>query len=397
MGKSNKYKLHIKIQIETASLAQTGKGLGVLFRKHLIPRQIMCTTERTNDTEVSLKAETVIQKLLGRPSAWDQVGGETLPTTRTITLDDAKIYQLAKRWDSSEITESMVVVPHISYLPLLQCFMRNLELQASEVLKQVCIFLDYAVLERVPDIVKQCFFGERTEVLKYVRRMGLSCIDPGRQLFMENLISLACYMIPAKYLVFIDDDFLIKDAAWIDRVLDPLRRGYLLSGRYTSSQDRIHTSFFGLRPECLRDELSLFDYGENRYADKLTSTGTITYRTLSKRGKGVFILRDYQDGDGPMGRHLGHVATELWVDLPKILGSHFRLEMFPQEVGRMKMDASILLEALALLLKIKRDGSDYYNVVNELRHKAAEGRDFVTYLSRVYNNHHWLVGQADSR
>lgn len=376
-------------------MAQTGKALGALFRKHLTPRQIGCTIERTNDTEASHQAETVIRKLLGRPSPWDQ--GEDSPPAKveTIFLDDKKVGQLAKRWGSGGIAEHMVVVPHIFYMALLKCFRRNLELKASEILSQICLFFDYAVIDRAPEIVKQCFFGERAEVLRYARKMGLPFIDPGRQLFLENLISLACYMIPAQCLVFMDDDFFINHPASIDALVDPLKRGWLMSGRYAKPMDRLHTSFFALRPEALRDELALFDGGENYYADELIDTGTITYRELLNRDKGVFILGEYYDNDLTFGRHLIHCTTELWVDFPQILMFHFEHDKFPKDIGKMKLDMSILLEALALVFQLRpRQGGDYEPVFNEMRMKAFDA--LVPYFEKIYNNYHWLKRHADS-
>jgi len=392
---SNEYKLHIKIHLERASLAQTGRALGVLFREQLTPQQIICTTERANDTDVSKKAETVIEKLLGRPSPWGKFVDRALLETHTISFDDEKVYQLAEGWDSGGIAESIVVVPHIFYMALIKCFMRDLELRAPEILRQVCIFFDYAELEEAHDIVRQSFFGERDEVLKYARKVGASFIDSGHRLLLENLISLACYMIPANYLVFMDDDFFINNTTSIDKLLDPLIRGYLLSGMHEKGRDRIHTCFFALRPECLRDELLMFDNGENLYSNKSISTGSITYKALSNRDKGVFVLGDYWEGDDNLGRHLGHCTTELWNDLPQILRRLFRPEMLPKNDGEIELDVSILLEALALLFEVRHHECDYAPVDNDLRQNAVN--DFATYFGRIYNNYHWLLHNYSSR
>ncbi|MEE9213746.1 MAG: hypothetical protein V3U54_02990 [Thermodesulfobacteriota bacterium] len=395
MNKSNQYKLHIKIHIENASLAQTGKALGVLFRKHLKPQQINCTTERMINTEVSIKAETVVNKLLGRPSPWGELVDRNLLQTQTISLDDEKVYQLVEHWDSSEIAEYVIVVPHIFYMALLKCFFRNLELHAPEVLRNVCIVFDYANLEHIHDIVRHCFFGERAEVLKYIQEIKIPFIDSGHHLLLENLISLACYVIPAKYLVFIDDDFFINNSTSIDNLLDPLKQGYCLSGRYVKVVDRIHTSFFALRPECFYEELLLFDNGENRYADKFTSTGTITYRAFSKYDKGVFNISDYGDNDDTFGHHLGHCTTELWCDLPQYLKILFRHDLLAEDdLHKLRTDVSILLEALALVFKVDQHQHNYYHIDNELRQNAVS--KFEAYFSNIYNNHHWLVHHAKS-
>jgi hypothetical protein len=227
--------------VEKASLAQTGR-LGMLCRKYLTPQLISCTAERANEREASHKAEAVIKKLMGRPSPWRQSVDGTRLNTHVITLDDAKVMQLEKGWEKSRIAEHVIVVPHMFYVALLKCFVKNLKLQAPGVLRQICFFFDYAALDGIHEIVRRSFLGERLETLKYLRKERLSFIDSGRQLFLENLISLACYMIPAKFLVFMDDDFFISKPAIIDQLLDPLRRGYLLSGRYVNISQRMHTS-----------------------------------------------------------------------------------------------------------------------------------------------------------
>lgn len=393
--RADAYRLHVKIHLQRASLAKTGKALGVLFRRHLSPRQIGCTTERTNSTKVSRKAEVVIQKLLGRPSPWGSPAFTKQPETRTVLLDDEKVHQLAERWGSGGIGESAVVVPHIFYLPLLRCSIRNLELQAPEILRQICIFFDYPVLDPMPDILRPCLLGERDEVLEYAEKKRLPYIDSGHQLFLENVISLACYMVPAKYLVFKDDDFFVKDGTSLEKLLGALRRGYHLSGMYTGGMERIHTCLFGLRPEYLRDELLLFDDGENLYSHESLDTGTLLYRALSKREKGVCVLGEYPGDDGPLGRHLCHCGAELWYDLPQALKVHFRVEMIPKSTGRLKLDVGILLEALAFLFKVPGLDADYDPVGNELRRKSHD-RDFAPYLAKVYNNHRWLERHAGS-
>lgn len=395
MMKSSKYyRLDIKIQLETAPLPQIGKAIGMLCRKYVTPRLITCTVEKADEREASQKAAAVIEKLLGRPSPWRQAVDETLLTTHAITLDDARVNQLAKKWDKVGLAEHVIVVPHIFYTALLKCFVRNLELRAPEILSQICFFFDYAALDQIHDIVRRSFIGERAEALKYLKKKGLPGIDPGRPLFLENLISLACYMIPAKYLVFMDDDFFINQTTQIDRLLDPLRRGYLLSGRYVNFTHRMHTSLFALRPDCLRDELGLFDNGENLYADTLMSTGSITYKELENCDKGVFHIGHYADNDDTFGRHLCHCTTELWSDLPQFLKILFQPEKLQEKDAKIKLNVDILLESLALVFKVPRQVGEYYHIDNELRWSALD--NFEVYLGKIYNNHHWLLRQAGS-
>jgi len=357
-------------------------------------RRVDCTVERINDTAVSSKAEIVINKLLRPPSPSCRPADGDLTKTVTVLLDDKKASHLARRWDSIGMPESRIVVPHLSYSALLTCFIRNLEIRAPDILGRLIVFLGYTEHGQVtePDIISKSFRGERGEVLKYARRMGLSCIDPGHQLLVENQISLACYMIPARYLIFMDDDFFIENIDSMEKLVAPLKRGYILSGMYEKNMDKIHTCFFAMNPAYLRDELRLFDDGENLYYDRLRDTGTNTYRTLSKRDKGVFVLGESPDGNGVLGRHLGHCAAELWFDLPAILKKLFRLETISGDVCRMKLTVTTLLEALALLSKAG-DSSDRYRPVHQdVRINAVN--DFAAYFSEVYCNHRWLELQA---
>lgn len=396
MNRRKEYQLHIQINLEKASPNRIGKALGALFRTHLNPEQIRCRTEKLNETEVSVKAEMIINSLLGRRPPWLQSADRTMLKTKTVLLDDARVDELAEHWSEKGAAEYVIVVPHIFYLPLFQCFLRHLELHVQGVLKNVCIFFDYAILEDVPDVVKHCFLGERREVLGSAKKRNMPFIDPGRQLYLENLISLACYMIDAKYLIFMDDDFFINSSVSLKQLLDPLKRGYLMAGRYAKIMDRLHTCFFGIRPEVLRDALMLFDNGENHYSDKHIDTGTITYRTLSKRDRGIFITANYLDSDDSLGRHLTHCATEMWVDLPQILRVNFDLAKFPKDIEKTELDTSILMEALASLFDAQDSRRDYKPVDNELRRKAAHGQDFPLYIGRVYSNYQWLRNYAAS-
>jgi len=394
MKNTKGYQLYIKIHLERASLAQTGKAIGMLCKKYLTPRLISCTAERANDQEATHQAETVIKHLMGRPSLWSQAVEGIQPDTRALTLDDVRVNQLAQKWDKAGAAEHMIVVPHMFYAALLKCFVKNLELRAPEILREVVFFFDYAALDGVHEVVRRSFLGERTAALNYLKEEGFSFIDSGRRLFLENLISLACYMIPAKYLVFMDDDFFISKKTVIDQLLEPLRRGYLLSGRYVSVSQRMHTSLFALRPGCLRDELLLFDSGENLYANASLSTGSITYQELKKRGKGVFSIGDYADNDDTFGRHLGHCTTELWSDLPQVLKTLFQPGNLAAKDARIKMNVDILLEALALLYKVPRKEEEYCHVDNDLRWKAPD--NFPVYLGKIYNNHRWLLRHGAS-
>ena len=389
MKNSKEYQLHLKIQLENASPAQTGKAIGMLCRKYLTPRLISVTAERGNESEASHKAEAVIKPLMTRPSPWRQSVDETRLTTQSLTLNDARVEQLAKGWGKAGMSEQVIIVPHLFYEALIRCFVGNLRFRAPEILSQLCFFFDYASLDGIHEIVRRSFFGERAAALKYLRKEGLASIDSGRQLSLENLISLACYMIPAKYLVFMDDDFFINRAATVEQLLEPLRRGYLLSGRYVKVTQRMHTSLFALRSEGLRDELLLFDNGENLFANEELSTGSITYREFKNRAKSVFSIGDYGDNDDTFGRHLCHCTTELWSDLPQVLKFLFQPEQLAEKDAKIRMNVDTMLEALALVYNVPRQEEEYIHVDNDLRFGALD--NFALYLSKIYNNHHWLL------
>ncbi len=385
------YSLDIRIDLKRAGLPETGRTLGVLFRRHLNHRLAACNVERQSDTEVSRKAEVVAKCLFGRPSARERIAGCAPPETREILLNDEQVGRLSRYWRKKQIPDSTIVIPHMFYLTLLQSFIGNLENRAPEILRQACFVFDYSALRGISEIVRKCFWGERASVLRFLRGKGLRCIDPGRRFDLENVISLACYIFPAKYLVFMDDDFFLENEASLDVLLEPLRSGYQMSGSYVRSTDRLHTSFFALRPDWLRDRLELFDDGVNLYAEDSRDTGTITFRTLAAREKGVFVIGDHADGNGPFGRHLAHCTMELWSDMPQVLNLHFRKENL-SGAGRMRLDASILLEALATYLGVQPGLCGHKPVGTALRGEGPS--DFVPYFQRIYDNHHWLLRQS---
>ncbi len=302
------------------------------------------------------------------------------------------IARLAHAWDSGGMLEYVLVVPHIFYLPVLRLFLDHVRRNAPEVSRHICLFFDYAYLNEMHELAQLCFSGERGQVLKFLDESHTPCIDCGRHLLLENLISLACYMIPARYLVFVDDDFLLRDSAAIETLLQPLQCGYMLSGIFVRPVKRIHTCLFAINPDYLRAHLRLFDQGRNLYDDTSLSTGSITYQMLAKRNKGVFPVADHERGYEFLGRHLGHCTGEVWGDLPLALRAILPPEALPAELGAVRFDAGLLLESLANAFRVKARGRDYELISSEVRRNA--GRDFPTYLDKVYNNHHWLISQT---
>jgi len=382
--------IHVSIRLEEVSPAEAGKAIGVLLRNNLSAQLTACTTERANGTQISRRAESVLRQLLDRPLPF-RPARPVAATHRRITLDDVQVSRLAAEWAGGKTREYVAVVPHLFYLPLLRMFMNNIERQAPEVRKRLCFFFDYGPLDGMHEVMRRCYFGERAKVLKYLEKMRLPHIDCGHQLLLENLISLACYIIPARYLVFMDDDYLLRDETTLEKLLEPLRRGYALSGVFVEQVRRIHTCLFAIRPECLRDRLALFDNGENLYGEDLRSTGSITYQLLAKRKKGVFHVADSRDGDPRLGRHLGHCAGELWGDMPVILRAVLPFGTLPKGLGGVKLDVGVLMESLAAAFRVRRQACDYENIPNELRYNA--GQDFPAYFEKIYNNYHWLVAQ----
>ena len=277
------------------------------------------------------------------------------------------------------------------YLSLLRVFLRNLEQRAPEIQKKVCFFFDYAQLEGTHELLRQCFIGERALVLRHLRKVGTPYIDCGRRLLLENLISLACYSIPCRYLVFVDDDFFIRDTNAVQRLLDPLQSGYVLAGIFVERVQRIHTCLFAMRPEYLRNRLALFDDGTNLYSEDFRSTGSITYQALAKRKKGVFPVADMDDYDS-LGKHLGHCAGELWGDLPLILHRVIPFGDLPKDIGRLKLDVPVLMESLAEAFQVSCSATEYTLIETDLRRNAH--KQFPDYLEKLYGNHRWLIANA---
>jgi len=383
-------KIHLTVHLVEASSADAGKAIGVLLRKYLTPELVACKIERTSNTRISRRAESVLSHFLELPRVPITSVPGASARTQKIVFNDAKVARLANEWDRG-LEEYAVVVPHMFYLPLLRLFLRNLEQQAPEIRSKVRFFFDYAHLEG-HELLRRCFLGERTQVLRHLQKIGAPYIDCARQLLLENLISLACYTIPCRYLVFVDDDFFVKDKSAVQRLLDPLQNGYKLSGIFVKRVQRIHTCLFAMRPEYLRDHLSLFDNGTNLYAEDLRSTGSITYQALASRKKGVFSVADFDDDDGSLGQHLGHCAGELWADLPGILHRVIPYGELPKGIGRMKLDVPVLLESLAEAFQLSCPPAEYKIIGNNLRRNAH--KQFPAYLEKLYGNHRWLIANA---
>ncbi len=396
-----RYRLHVKVAERDASPAQTGKALGALFRRHLKPNMIGCTAELVTANKVACRAHAVIRQLLGCASFWEANAASRYPV-REVLLDDDAIRSLEKQWAATRTREFLLIIPHMFYLPLLRLSICNLKQHAPALMERTCLYIDYSRQLSSFDLVRRAYLGERTKVLRYLTREGMPCVDTGRQLFMENVISLAAYMSPAQCLVFKDDDFLLAGGEPVAKVVTTLREGALLSGMYTAKFDRLHTCFFGMRSEALRDHLALFDNGENTYASTSMDTGSITYQSLREVPGAVRSLGDYaQSESGEVrcggelwGRHLRHCASELWIDFPGVLAAHFDPEQLASRVGRCELNADILLEAVALFLGLDQPGGDWMPYSKSARDAAAEYNNLPAYFSTLHNNHHWLMQEA---
>ncbi len=390
----NPYQLHVQIRLEKVPPAQVAKAIGMLCRRHVKPRQVSCTLERLHDSPLSLQAEKVVRSLLALPSPWRKLAEQEDLRKVVILLDDCRASRLARQWDKLPQVDCLIVVPHLFYLPLLTCCIRHLEIQGPQILHQLCLLFSYPdhVQAVEPDLIAQSFFGERTAVLNYLRRMGVDYVDLGHQLYVENQISLAAYMIPAKRLIFIDDDYFVRQAENLIKLAEPLNQGYLLSGLYSPTMQKIHTCFFAIDPVYLRDELRLYDNGENLYYESLRDTGTIIYAELSRRNKGVWIIEESIDGNGSSGRHLGHCGGELWFDFPTVFKQVYQLAKISAQLNPGNLSASVLLDALALLHRLPDTAERYLTVDQVVRDQAVQ--DFPAYFANIYRNHRWLEKQA---
>jgi hypothetical protein len=383
------------VHLVEASSSDSGKAIGVLLRKYLTPELVDCKIERTNDTDLSRRAESVLRHFLGRPLVSAFPAAKPSGETKQVVLSDAQAARLAREWERG-MEDYAVVVPHMFYLPLLRLFLRNLDQKAPEIREKVRFVFDYAPLEGTHELVRRCFFGERALVLGHLRKIGTRSIDCGRQLLLENLITFACFAIPCRYLVFVDDDFFLRDQDAVQRLLIPLQKGYVLSGIFVKRVQRIHTCLFAMRPEYLRDTLSLFDDGTNLYPEDLRSTGSITYLALSKRKKGVFPVADSDNYEESLGKHLGHCAGELWGDLPLILHRVIPSGDLPKGIGRLKLNVPVLLESLAEAFQVScRPVAEYESIETDLRLDAHN--QFPAYLEKLYGNHRWLIANAGAR
>ena len=257
---------------------------------------IGCTAELVTANKVACRAHAVIRQLLGCASFWEANAASRYPV-REVLLDDDAIRSLEKQWAATRTREFLLIIPHMFYLPLLRLSICNLKQHAPALMERTCLYIDYSRQLSSFDLVRRAYLGERTKVLRYLTREGMPCVDTGRQLFMENVISLAAYMSPAQCLVFKDDDFLLAGGEPVAKVVTTLREGALLSGMYTAKFDRLHTCFFGMRSEALRDHLALFDNGENTYASTSMDTGSITYQSLREVPGAVRSLGDYAQSE----------------------------------------------------------------------------------------------------
>jgi hypothetical protein len=399
---SARYRLHVKIVARQSSPAETSRALGALLRQHLHPGMSACTTELVTSSEVSRKAEAVILHLMTRESLW-ALPSTPAHSTREVLLDDEEIHRLALGEDGAERRECAVVVPHMCYLPLMRLSVQNLRHCEPKLIEHSCVFFDYSGRLRSCEIARRSFLGERTKVLRYLGEAGLRSLDCGRQLFLENVITAAAYMIPARYIVFKDDDFFLADGKRLQKLVEPLESGCLLSGLYTRYFDRLHTCLFAMRPQMLCDQLALFDDGENTYSHSTLDTGSITFQALRKLSGRVHVIGDYEEhetgevwcGGEVWGRHLSHCASELWLELPGVLNKHFRNDRLMAAMGRAKLDAGVLLEALALFLGLEKRGQEWEPSQDRLRDAALQPEHFSAYFTRIYNNYCWLLQKVE--
>ena len=85
---------------------------------------------------------------------------------------------------------------------------------------------------------------------------GLCFVGSARRLFLENIISLAAYMIPARILVFKDDDFFLGDTER-GKMVKPLESDCLLAVVYSSEGLGFSLRWSPLRKKVPLELLSL--------------------------------------------------------------------------------------------------------------------------------------------
>jgi len=300
-----------------------------------------------------------------------------------MVVDDARIHALSRANLRTTEHEIVIVVPHVFYLELIMSLSSHIRFLAPDAIEMLTVVGDYAETDGELFGLGPCFRAEHRKTCEFLETTGLKLLDAGRQLLLENLYSLACYAINSKYIIFLDDDFFVYEADVFDRLLEHLRGGSRLVGLMDSTSRRIHTCIFGLDASYIRNNLSLFDNGENLYTDEVLDTGSLLFEELRGQERGTMVLGNYRDGCSELGIHLGHCASEVWCDMPQVL------RKANLHCGRFcAKGADGLLEGLGRKRGLVDLPVEYAPVENELRRDGANRLD--QYLSRILANHRYL-------
>jgi len=369
-------RLGIDIDIRHASSRQAGLALCEFIRQNSTRNMVVPSCTVRADNQVSIKAARVLTAVMAGSSS---TRGTTSQGAHRIRLDDAAVEILEQEASRHPRVEVAVVVPHMFLLPLLRRFCFHLQACFGTDDPLVYVVPDYLDHDSAPCSIVRCYARERRRVAAFLRSKRIHCIDARRSLLLENLYSLAIYTIPAKYLLFVDDDVFLSDRRAIDRLVSSLRAGYRMVGYYDEVTQRVHTSFFGMATEALWASIDLFDDGENLYAETRRDTGSIAFAKLRSENS-VAVLGPYRDGQNEWGFHLGHCASELWRDFPQILSHHG---------GPAHEWYDEIADVLKEVSPSSVDDSAYVPITDSVRRGAYS--DPREYYSRVQNNLSWLT------
>jgi hypothetical protein len=281
-----------------------------------------------------------------------------------------------------------IIVPHVCYLPLLVRFVEHMFNVAPTYVSKLLVILDYPDCYETSPVFRRCYKNEMKLIKDYLDRINVPFIDCGKQLLLENVYSLATYAFPDSYLLFVDDDYFVRDSDTISLFLSSVQEdNCAICGFYDDYFRRIHTCMFSLRSEAATNNLLLFDNGVNLYSDPRKDTGTDFLADIQLLKWDTCVVSRYSDIDTKHGIHLGHCASEMWFGLPLAL----------QGCGETHCldDCNTIGDVVSLLRdKYGIKGSDQYTPIPSSIRDALP-KTFESYIEHVTGNHLWLSAAHD--
>jgi hypothetical protein len=311
--------LDIDIKIKSTPIQRVSLGACEFLRKQVDNNTVVTSCTPVENNAVSSRLARILSVILGG-QLWSEEPASWVSSSH-LCIDDKVINSLAEDAIERNNVDTAIVVPHMFLSSLLERFYSSLQACGDVSELPLYVVSDYPEWGDIPTGIATCYENERTRVMSFLENASIGYIDARRQLLLENLYSIASYVVPANYLVFIDDDVFLTGGEALRDMIQMLRDGYKLVGYFDEVTRRIHTAFFGMDPQVLRQSLDLFDDGKNLYVDTSQDTGSITFARLNAEDA-VAVLGQYHDGYNDWGIHLGHCASEIWCDMPQIVSHH---------------------------------------------------------------------------